>query len=460
MRIWAKWLVGIAVAVGGLASLVRAADALPAVGVGASREAVFQAYGWPTGQSWFGSREILNYPQGFVTLESGRVERVNFSTRVPWPAPRPQPAAPSPVSAKKSGAVIDPWNDDFEIAARAASDRGQPILALFSGPDGSPASRQFHEQGALHPDWRNELSAHVVFLRLDFSPRALLAASQREQNEWLRSKHGVTVYPTLLLLSPTGAALAAIDLGTPNVGEAFRARVIAAIKAQCAQLTEVAAGAASAEAASAAEALPAGAGWVQKLLARNLGLHLADAFTVVVVAAVLAVGTLLVWLLWRTRTPEHLPRAAMAVRLSESAGGVPTSTEIAAWPKEKICAVTAALAESEGYVAEVMPFGSDKDLLLMNRGESHPRVVVFCAAGNSGVVPAKRLRELRGTLTAEGVQSGWFVSPKGFANDALSYAAEHHLNLIDASRMIERLSELPPLLLPKVLPRAAVREAA
>lgn len=445
---------------GGLASLGRAADALPTVGVGASRDAVFQAYGWPTGQSWFGSREILNYPQGFVALESGRVERVNFTTRLPWPAPRPQPAAPSPVSAKKSGAVIDPWIDDFEIAARAAADRGRPILVLFSGRDGSPASRQFHEQVALHPDLRNELAAHVVFLRVDFSARPPLADKQREQNEWLRSKHGVTVYPTLLLLSSTGAALAAIDLGTPVVGEVFRARVIAAIKAECARLTEVAAAATSAEAASAAEALQAKAGWMQKLLARSLGLSLADAFTVAVGAMIVAVVGLLAWLLWRTRTPVNLPGAAMAVRLSDSAGGVPTSNEIVSWPKEKVCAVTAALAESEGYVADVMPFGSDKDLLLMNRGESHPRVVVFCAAGNSGVVPTKRLRELRGTLTAEGVQSGWFVAPKGFANDALSYAAEHSLHLIDASRMIERLRELPPLLLPKVLPRAAVREGA
>ncbi len=445
---------------GGLASVVRAADALPAVEPGASRAAVFQAYGWPTGQSWFGSREILNYPQGFVTLESGRVERVEFSSRVPWPAPRPQPASPSPVSAKRSGAVIDPWGEDFESAAQAAAERGRPILALFMGRDGSPASRHFHEQVALHPDLRNELAAHVVFLRLEFSSRPQHTDHQREQTEWLRAKHGVTVYPTLLLLSPTGAALAAIDLGTPVVGQAFRARVIMAVKAECARLTEVAAAAAAAEMLAAAAALHAEAGWAQKLLARSLGLSLADAFTVVVAAAVLAVVALLAWLLWRTRTPEHLPRAAMAVRLSDSAGGVPTSTEIAGWPKEKVCAVTAALAEAEGYVAAVMPFGSDKDLLLMNRGESHPRVVVFCTAGDSGLVPTKRLRELRGTLTADGVQSGWFVAPKGFANDARSYAAEHRLHLIDASLMIERLSELPPLLLPKVLPRAAVREAA
>ncbi len=459
MRIWPEWLVGIAILVGGLAASVLAGEVPLAVGPGASREAVFQAYGWPTGQSWLGSREILNYPQGFVTLEAGRVERVDFSTKVPWPAPRPRPAAPSPVSAKKPGAVADRWIDDFESAARAAADGGRPILALFTGPDWSPASRQFDEQVARHPDLLKELAAHVIFLRLDFSARTPLADNQREQNEGLRLKHGVTVYPTLLLLSSTGAALAAIDVGTPIVGEAVRARVIAAVKTECAHLTAIAA-TASAEAASAADALPAEAGWVQKLLARSLGLSLAEAFAVVVVAAVLAVVALLGWLLWRTRTPEHLPRAAMAVRLSDSAGGVPTSNEIAGWPKEKVCAVTAALAESEGYVAEVMPYGSDKDLLLMNRGESHPRVVVFCAAGTSGVVPAKRLRELRGTLTAEGVQTGWFVAPKGFAKDALSYAAEHQLHLIDASTMIERLSELPPLLLPKVLPRAAVREAA
>lgn len=457
MRIGPPWLVGIAIAALGFAGSAFGAEALPTVGPGATREEVFQAYGWPTGQSWFGTREVLNYPQGLVTLKGGRVQRVDFSAKIPWPAPRPQPPPPSPVSAKKAGAINDPWIEDFEVSAQEAARRGGPILALFTGRDWSPASRQFHEQVALHPDFVNALAAEVVFLRLDFSTRTPLGPKLREQYERLREQHGVTVYPTLMLLSPAGESLATIDLATPQGGEAFRARVISAVKAERARLAAQTAMTPVAVVPAGREAGRAEQGGTLALLAQIFGLGSTGLW---VAAVVVAVGALLAWLLWRTRTPDKLPLAALAVRLSDGAGGVPTPKEIVTWPKEKVCAVTAALAVSEGYVAEIMPFGSDKDLLLMNRGETRPRVVVFCAAGNAEVVPARRLRELRGTLTAEGAQTGWFVSPKGFAKDALAYAEEHHLHLIDAARMVERLRELPPLLLPKVLPRAAVREAA
>ena len=54
---------------------------------GATKDEAIEAYGWPTGQSQSGTKEILSYPQGRITLENGRVEKVDFSTSMPWPAP-------------------------------------------------------------------------------------------------------------------------------------------------------------------------------------------------------------------------------------------------------------------------------------------------------------------------------------------------------------------------------------
>lgn len=444
----------------GMTAPCCAAETAPAVRPGASRDVVMETYGWPTGQSWSGSREILNYPQGLVTLESGRVERVDFTNKFVWPAPRPRPPAPSPVSAKAAAARPDPWLGDFEAAARTAAATGRPILALFAQHDGSPASRQFHEQVAVHADLLNGLAADVVFFRPDFSP-AMAPGNQRPRlNEELRAKLGVTVFPTMLLLSPRGEVLARLDLTASLVGGTFRARLVRAVKAECARLTTATAMVAT----EAVAKLPPEVVWAQRTLARSLGLSLADALMVGVAMLALAVLAILGWLLWRTRMPKDLPAAALAVPLSNAEDGVPTSAEIAGWSKEKICVVAAALAESEGLVAEFMPSGSDKDLVLKNHGEAQPRVVVLCAAANTGVVTTKRLRELRGTLTAEGASVGWFVAPKGFASDAVNYAAEHSLQLIDASRIVERLRKLPPLLLPKalppVLPHGALRQAA
>jgi len=57
------WVVLASVALG------AAQDPRPLVGPGATKEDVIDAYGWASGQSKAGAREVLSYPQGLVTLE-------------------------------------------------------------------------------------------------------------------------------------------------------------------------------------------------------------------------------------------------------------------------------------------------------------------------------------------------------------------------------------------------------
>jgi restriction system protein len=66
-------------------------------------------------------------------------------------------------------------------------------------------------------------------------------------------------------------------------------------------------------------------------------------------------------------------------------------------------------------------------------------------------VPAKRVRELFGTMTAEGVDVGWWVAPAGFSSEARAFANEHQLLLFDADRLLAQIGSLPPLLVTKVL---------
>ena len=188
---------------------LRGADSRPVVGPGATKEEVITAYGWPNGQSQLGSKEILNYPQGSVTLENGLVERVDFSTKVPWPAPRPRPgtevppaktAAPQPPkNTTESG--FDPWTTSLPLAMAQADKQGALILAVFTGSDWSPPSRRFINEVATHPDFVNPLRGDFVFLKLDFPTRVALPAELRTQNEELRARSGVTTYPALVVLS-------------------------------------------------------------------------------------------------------------------------------------------------------------------------------------------------------------------------------------------------------------------
>jgi hypothetical protein len=161
----------------------------------------------------------------------------------------------------------------------------------------------------------------------------------------------------------------------------------------------------------------------------------------------------MLWLVWRTAPADKRAPATMSVRIADAAAGLPTRAQLATWPKEKLRAVTAALAESEGYVAEMQPDGSDKDLVLKRPGETAPRVLVCCAPGAMGPITAKRVRELFATLTVEGVPVGWFVAPAGFAADARAFAEQQGIVLIDGERMLTQLRDLPPLVLPKILAR-------
>lgn len=440
---------------------LRAADPRPVVGPGATKDEVIDAYGWPNGSSQSGAKEILTYPQGQVMLENGRVERVDFSMHVPWPAPRPRPGPASPTSVKKPEAVVDFWLTDFAEAQREAVRRHSRILALFTGSDWSPASKQFHDDVELHPDFVNSFTGNFIFLRLDFATRAPIPAETREQNNWLRDRYGVTTYPSLLVLSPSGTVVAVVDLTKEQPGDNYRARVIAAVREVRDLLSqrplEPVVAAADPAMANAPAASPPRAGVPEASVA--IISSLLSARWLIYAGVVTGVGIvgLLFWLVWRNWAggSEKAPRSTMAARISDAAGGLPTSAEIAEWPKGRVAMLVAALAESDGYVAELQPATADKDIVLKRAGEPEPRVLVCCASGPAGVVPAKRVRELFGTLTAEGVDVGWYVSPVGFSADARAYADQHNMVLIDQEWMLSRLRDLPPLMVPKVMARIA-----
>jgi hypothetical protein len=58
-------------------------------------------------------------------------------------------------------------------------------------------------------------------------------------------------------------------------------------------------------------------------------------------------------------------------------------------------------------------------------------------------------------MTAEGVATGWLVAPCGFSPEARTNASENGIVLLNAESLSAQLRDLPPLILPKVLARAA-----
>jgi len=77
-------------------------------------------------------------------------------------------------------------------------------------------------------------------------------------------------------------------------------------------------------------------------------------------------------------------------------------------------------------------------------------VVVCCATGRTGTVTAKSVQKMVEVIAAHRLQTGWYVSPAGFSNDARACAAQHKLLLIDGAHLVGRMHDLPPFLIPKL----------
>jgi hypothetical protein len=461
-----------------------AADLRPVVGPGATKDDVINAYGWPNGQSQSGTKEILSYAQGEVVLENGRVEKVDFSPNVPWQPPRPRPPPPSPTTRKTPETPVDFWVLDFDSAAREAQRRHARILALFTGSDWSPASKRFHDEVEFHPDFVNAFTGDFVFLKLDFPRGSPVPAKIDPKSAELRALYDVTTYPTLLILATNGDLLGRVDLAKPQPGDSFRGRVIAAIREAQAQLGDVAAPKPIASSTTTAPPLvpdttaptkdappptpPAATEPVNARPSSNSSspdgpardsstaeaVWTAGRLVIIAIISGVVLVALLLWWLWRNRvSAEGTSPLAMKARIDAAAGGLPTYAEMSGWTKQKLCAITTGLAECDDYAVEQRPADNDVDLALRKRGDIKPRVLVCCAPGADGVAGTKRLRELFGTMTAEGVDTGWFVSPAGFASEARQYAEAHRIILIANDTLHNLMREVPPVSLPRVLAR-------
>jgi hypothetical protein len=361
-------------------------------------------------------------------------------------APRksPAPAAPDANRVPVAGSD-DPWISDFESAAKESMRRNVPILAVFRGPDDSAAGRVFLEEVALHPDFSATFAGDYVLWRGDAPGRATL-------NEQGWSRFGVSAFPAVLFLSAKGERLAAADFSRPPASGNLRTEAIASLREIRARLAlgALAPAPVARPSTNAATTSPLDMDRLSPF-SLKVGMQSAEATVVAATVAGFGIALLIGWLLWRTRAkPRPYQGRVLAARISEAASGIPTLPEIMAWSKDQLCVMTAVLAEAEGFEPDRGPADDGKDLLLTRRGEIQPSVVVCCSTGRAGTVTAKGVQKMVEIIASHRLQTGWYVSPAGFSNDARACAAQHKLLLIDGAHLIGRMHDLPPILIPKL----------
>jgi hypothetical protein len=163
----------------------------------------------------------------------------------------------------------------------------------------------------------------------------------------------------------------------------------------------------------------------------------------------------MIWFFWRRKSLVVAHNSTAAERVADAASGLPSSVEMAEWSHFHVCAVVGVVAEADGYEVRKRGGGADGDLALTRTGEGQPSVIVACAPAAAGPVSAKRLRELFGTITIDGVGTGWFVGMAGFSAEARDYAREHGLSLITRDGLREQLRALTEHDLARALSRGS-----
>ncbi|NBW87121.1 MAG: restriction endonuclease [Planctomycetia bacterium] len=81
-------------------------------------------------------------------------------------------------------------------------------------------------------------------------------------------------------------------------------------------------------------------------------------------------------------------------------------------------------------------------------------MIACCRPGSRGPAHAKAIRELHGSLVAEGVANGWFVALAGFSNEARLLAEERGITLMDGAELLKGLNDVPKLALLRAFNRA------
>ncbi|NOT17807.1 MAG: hypothetical protein HOP20_07060 [Sulfuriferula sp.] len=108
---------------------------------------------------------------------------------------------------------------------------------------------------------------------------------------------------------------------------------------------------------------------------------------------------------------------------------------------EELCA---AYFRELGLRAETIKCGADGgvDVKLFRGDASEPHSILQCKAWNSRYVGVKPVRELFGVMAHQKIRSGIFLTTSTYTEDALTFAKEHPIFLIDGEKFFNMIGKL------------------
>lgn len=110
-------------------------------------------------------------------------------------------------------------------------------------------------------------------------------------------------------------------------------------------------------------------------------------------------------------------------------------------------AVVELLFQQAGFETKSQSHGADGgvDVWLYSRHEpGKPASLVQCKHWQGKKVGVDKVRELRGVMAAQGVSRGQFATTSTFTADAVAFARENGINLLDVSGLMKLISQRTP----------------
>lgn len=101
-------------------------------------------------------------------------------------------------------AAEDLWLTDFAKAQAKAKEEKKLVFMDFNGSDWCPPCILLRKNVLSTPEFVNYARTNLVLVDVDFPRQKELPEAQKKANEALAEKHGVEVFPTVIVLNSEG----------------------------------------------------------------------------------------------------------------------------------------------------------------------------------------------------------------------------------------------------------------
>jgi hypothetical protein len=146
----------------------------------------------------------------------------------------------------------------------------------------------------------------------------------------------------------------------------------------------------------------------------------------------------------RRQRPRQKRPSKKSLSVAAAGGSTLTLEQLLCFEWKRLEELTARFFSVQGWRTEQIPSGTDGSVhfKLAHSSDPNRRAYVSCKASQEDV-DMMRVRDFYGSMTADGVREGWFLTTSNFTRAARSFAEGKPLKLMSGPEIVEEFGQLP-----------------